>query len=724
MSTVILAEKPSQALAYVEAFQSNSKKDGYYEVSDPVLPAATVVTFGFGHLVELAAPAQYDSRYEKWELADLPIFPNPYQFNVAKDKQKQFKIVQRLLKAADTIIVATDSDREGENIAWSIMVKAGLNLKAKSIKRLWINSLEPQAILKGFRQLKDGWAYYPFYQEAQTRQISDWLVGMNASRLYGLLLRQNGVNGKYSIGRVQTPTLYMVYERDLAIQNFKPVPYFELQAQIMTPNGVFEARLDPYQRFKEPAELTAFQQAKQVVTGKQDAVIKDVQQQAKQSASPRLFSLSSLQSTINKRYHASASKTLAAVQKLYEAKLLTYPRTDCNYITQGEFEYLVTKLPEFKSLVLNCPELPQLTPQSRHVNDKRVQEHHAIIMTEQVPTAAKLKQLSVLEQQVYDLVLRTTLAMFAAPYEYDETTIISSVGQADFKATGKVPTQQGWQALFTTRIGTDDSKAKTLPAVTIGQPVQAEITTPQKKTTPPASFTEGTLITAMKTAGKTLDDEQAQTTLKAVEGIGTEATRANILEGLKQRGYLVIKKNQVHVSEVGVTLCQAVALEPLLTSPEMTAQWEMALKEIGQQQREPASFIAQIQKFVQKLLAEFPTQFNTDVTLKQQLQQHQQVQEQAKKAATLGRCPACRTGEIIAHDKFYGCTNYRAKTPCKFTLPKKFASKTLGVTAIKDLITVGETKKLKGFKSKKGKPFEARIKLIDGKLEFDFDKSR
>ena len=224
------------------------------------------------------------------------------------------------------------------------MNQAKINLKQKTIKRLWINSLEKDAIRSGFKALKDGWAFYPKYQEAQTRQISDWLIGMNGSPLYTLLLRQNGVRGVYSIGRVQTPTLYMVYQRDQAIKNFKPEPYFELNAEILAKQQKFVAKLDPYQRFKDEAGLMTFMRAKHVHKGSQDGLIKDAQRQGKKRASPQLFSLSSLQSAMNKRYHASASQTLAAIQSLYEDKLLSYPRTDCAYITDEEFEYLVANL--------------------------------------------------------------------------------------------------------------------------------------------------------------------------------------------------------------------------------------------------------------------------------------------------------------------------------------------------------------------------------------------
>ncbi|TPF00692.1 type IA DNA topoisomerase [Leuconostoc citreum] len=721
MTTVILAEKPSQARSYIEAFKNSTKKQGYYAVSDPVLPNETFITYGFGHLVELATPEQYDTKYKQWALSNLPIFPEKYKFTVPTDKKAQFKIVKDLLSKADTIIVATDSDREGENIAWSIMTQAKINFKSKEIKRLWINSLEKEAILKGFKELKNGWDYYPAYQEAQTRQISDWLVGMNGSPLYTLLLKEAGLHGVYSIGRVQTPTLYMVYQRDLAIQHFNPEPYFELKAEILAEQQKFVAKLDPYQRFKDEKGLLTFMSEKRLEKGSQSGLIKDVQKQTKKTSSPRLFSLSSLQSEINKRYHASASDTLQAVQNLYEAKFITYPRTDSNYITEQEFNYLVENLNGYLGFLSKDVSLNHQEPNKRYVNGKKVQEHHAIIMTKTVPTQEKLSKFPALEQRVYNLVLRTTLAMFADPYEFEETVIFTSIGDAVFKATGNVPKNQGWRVLFSDYKTEKTEEETTLPLVEVGQSISANLTPDQKMTKPPVPFTEGTLITAMKTAGKTLDDEEAQAILKDNEGIGTEATRANVLDVLKKRGYLFTEKNKLHVSQQGITLCKAVELEPLLTSPEMTAKWEKALKQISAKKRTQENFLEQIKKFVSKIIHDVPTQMKQSDSLTLQVASQKDTEQQAELNAQIGVCPICKTGKIADKGKFYGCTNYKATDPCTFSLPKKWSEKALGKTAIKDLITKGETTKLKGFKSKKtGKKFDAKLTIKEGKLSFNF----
>ncbi|QFY67120.1 conjugation protein TrsI (plasmid) [Lactiplantibacillus plantarum] len=278
----------------------------------------------------------------------------------------------------------------------------------------------------------------------------------------------------------------MVYQRDQVNKTFKPKPYFELNAEILANQQKFVAKLDPYQRFKDETGLMTFMQAKHVQKGSQASLIKDVQKQGKKRASPQLFSLSSLQSAMNKRYHASASQTLAAIQSLYEDKLLSHPRTDCAYITDEEFDYLVANLTKYLGLVSKPVALTNTTPNKRYVNGKKVEEHYAIIMTKVVPTKEKLASLPKLQQQVYDLVLRTTLAMFANPYEYEETTIITQVGDANFKATGRVPTKQGWQVLFDDHKA-DQQETATLPIVHQGDQVQANLQTPQKETTPPGS---------------------------------------------------------------------------------------------------------------------------------------------------------------------------------------------------------------------------------------------
>ena len=563
----ILAEKPSQALAYASSFSNMEKKNGYFIVKDRILPEETYITFGFGHLVELAPPGHYDEKWEKWSLESLPIFPPKYDFVVANDKKQQFSIVEKLLKKSDTIVVATDSDREGENIAWSIIHKANAT-QNKTFKRLWINSLEKEAIREGFQNLRNGEDYIPFYYEAKARQISDWLIGMNGSPLYSLKLQKKGINeGAFSLGRVQTPTLYMIYKRQLEIENFKKEPYFELESNITANQGSFKASLSPSQRFGTRNEAKAFLQQKRATEGTQKGQVINVEKNKKKTSSPSLFSLSSLQSKINQQYKASASETLKAVQTLYEARLLTYPRTDTPYITENEFNYLKSNLNSYKSFLGIEIESPQLNPRKRYVDDKKVQEHHAIILTKQTPSKEKFEKLTDLQKKIYMLVAKTTVAMFMPDYQFEETVIETQTGDLLFKSKGQVPLDLGWKKLFSKEETAEKEQGEeetVLPAVVKGEQVDISINLAEKETKPPKAYTEGTLITAMKTAGKTVDDEQAQELLKEIEGIGTEATRASIIDTLKNKKYIDSQKNKLVVTEKGKILCRAVEGQSLL----------------------------------------------------------------------------------------------------------------------------------------------------------------
>ena len=707
MNTVILAEKPSQALAYAQAFNHSKKEDGFFSIQDSIFKGDTYITFGFGHLVELVAPEEYDFKYKKWNLENLPIFPSEYKFKVPKDKQKQFTIVEKLLKKADIIIIATDSDREGSNIAWSIIHQANAYSNNKTYKRLWINSLEKEAIRQGFMNLKEGVEDIPAYKEAQTRQISDWLIGMNGSPLYSLTLQQKGINDSFSLGRVQTPTLYLIYQRNQAINDFKKEPFYELENVIEAENGTFKANLSPFKRFREKTEINPFLEGNNAIEGKQEGIINNIDINKKKTNSPNLFSLSSLQSKINQLYKASASDTLNAVQSLYEAKLLTYPRTDTPYITNNEFNYLKANLTKYTAF-LNVTEPPtQLEPRKRYVDSSKVQEHHAIILTKQVPSKEKFEKLPSLQQKIYSLVAKTTIAMFLPNYEYEETIIEVQTGKLLFKAKGQVPLNQGWKLLFSSEKNNEQTnendEEKLLPKVNKGDIVQATIKIDEKETTPPKFYTEGTLLTAMKTAGKTVDNEEAIKILQEVEGIGTEATRASIIETLKKKEYITIQKNKVMISEKGIILCQAVHNQHLLTSAEMTAKWETYLKKIGQKQGTQEAFLNNIKKFIVHLVESVPNDIK-----ELNISNYEKKMQELEGKNTIGTCPKCG-GNIKLKKSFYGCSNY---PECKFTLADNFRNKKLTKSNIKALLQ-GETTIIKGIKNKEKKPYNAEVKQND-----------
>ena len=721
MKTVILAEKPNQARAYASAMQSSQEKQGYIEVKDTLFSGECIITYGFGHLVSLKQPQDYKEEWKSWDLNQLPMYPDPFEYMVTKDKQKQFNIVKKQLQEADEIVIATDIDREGEAIGRLIIQMAGCS--NKPIKRLWINSLEKDVIRQGFQHLKDGNETYNYFVEAQTRGQADWLVGMNLSRLVTQLSRQSMPLCKdtFSIGRVQTPTLYLIYQRNQAIQNFKPEPYKELEATIQHSNGTFKGTLKPAQKFFNDEEFNVF--LSQINQQNTQGMIQNIDTKDKHTASPKLFSLSALQSKANASFKASASQTLQAVQNLYEAKLLTYPRTDCNYITDQEFAYLSQHLQTYCSwLHVEAPSMPQ-TARTRYVNNKKVQEHHAIILTKQVPTDAQWDKLSALEKSIYSLVMKQTLAMFYPDYEYQETTILTEYQSLTFESKGKTPKLQGWKVLFSSK-ETDDSKedSQTLPAIQPHDVCQIQLNTLNKETQPPKYFTEGTLITAMKTVGKTIDDDDEKAILSEVEGIGTEATRAGIIETLKQRQYIKIEKNKIMITHNGELLCQMIEYIPLLKSAEMTAKWEKALVNIGKSSssqeahQKQASFMDNIHKFIDYEVKELPQQLKADTHI---VQQFQQTQSQMAEKQVIGTCPKCGQ-KVMDRGKFYSCENYK-NCHCP-SIPKKYAGATLPKKAVLSLMNGDKTDTL-SFKSKAGKKFNAQLSynLDDKKIEMIFD---
>lgn len=711
MKTVILAEKPKQAASYATSFQAHEKKKGYFTVSDPILPDETVITYGYGHLVNLSMP-EYYGKSKKMSLNNLPIYPERFHYEVTESSSDQFYVVKGLLEKADTIVVATDCDREGENIAWSIMKKANIDVKNKIIKRLWINSLEKSVIKKGFQELKDDHDYYKYYLEAEARKKSDWLVGMNLTELYSVTLQNKGLDKVLSVGRVQTPTLYMIYQRDQEIKNFRASTYFELASEILAEGKKFDAKLAPSQAFQDQSSLITFKRDNRLENKREVGIIESIKNEEKAIASPRLFSLSSLQSEANKRFKASASDTLAAVQNLYEAGLLSYPRTNCNYITEEEFSYLKENIKQYGDLIDDTLNFTRLVPNKRYVDGSKVQEHYAIIPTNQVASAEQFGKFSDLEKKVYWLVVATTVAMFLEPYKYGETTVTTAVGTVKFASKGKTLIDIGWKKLFGSKQSKND-----LPALQEGQQVEVLPKVLEKQTKPPKSFTEGTLITAMKTAGKELNDKKAQAILKDVKGIGTEATRANIIDGLKEKGYLANKKNELHVTDLGELLCRAVESSEVLTSVEMTAQWEEKLKMISENRYSQGEFLEDIKRFISELIKQVPVYMSTNNKLNEMV-------EDLLEQKSLGVCPKCQKGQVIDRGNFYGCSEYdkNNENGCRFSLPKKYAGRKLSRNELIELLQNKQTKVLTGFIGKKsGKEYSAYLRLNDDcdlKIEF------
>ncbi|MDT2333584.1 type IA DNA topoisomerase [Enterococcus faecium] len=600
-------------------------------------------------------------------------------------------------------MIATDSDREGEAIARLIINLSGNS--RKTIKRLWINSLETSEIKKGFQNLKDGQAFYSTYKEAETRQIADWLVGINLTRLYTLYMQKNGMRGVFSVGRVQTPTLFLIYQRNEEIKHFVSKPFYELYATFTHSNGKYKGKYK--KRFDTLENLDGFKETNQLEQA-ENAEVTNVKVEEKRQYAPKLFSLSDLQSFANKRFKYSADKTLSIAQKLYEKKVLSYPRSDTNYIGSPEFDYLKSNLNRYLELAGVDISEPQLNENKRYVDGSKVQEHYAIIPTKTLP---QLSDLTKDEKNIYLLVLYRTLAIFEKPYIYDETTIDTAINQVLFQSKGKTEKERGWKRLY--KQEEKDKDDPFLPEVTVHDSVAFSLETKEGKTQLPNYYTEGTLLTAMKHVGRAMDDKDSKDILKETEGIGTEATRASIIETLKKQDYITISKSKIYVTEKGELLCRIIA-EDEIANAGMTAQWERYLKKIRSQQGTQEAFLGSIERFVQHLIEKVPQNFQ------EKKENIADVASHMKQEKVIGTCPKCQNS-VVDKGKFYGCSGY--KDGCKFTLPKRWSQKALTKKNVQDLLSKRETSLIKGFKSKKGSNFSAKLTLNDEmKLAFEFPK--
>lgn len=702
---LIFAEKPSQAKAYAEAFSVKERSRSSITLNKcETFPNGAIITWGIGHLVELVTPDEYDEKYKTWDITNLPIVPKKFLYKVSDDKKTHFNAVAELMKKAEVIIIGTDIDREGELIARLVINYLGID--HKPIKRLWINSLEKDEIIKGFNSLKDGNETFNLYVEAQSRQQADWLVGMNLSPLYSLTLQKKGFRGSLSIGRVQTPTVKIIYDRQKEIENFVSKPFYEIHAEFHAENGTYKGKADIRCDTKE--EVASIYREFELKDN-DNGYIQSIEKKERRIRPPKLHSLSTLQTKANKIWKYSPSKVLEVVQELYEKKLVTYPRTDCNYITENEFDYLVNNVDEYMKIANVDFETVSTEPNKRYVDTKKVEEHYAIIPTRTIPNKETISKLSDIQKNIYMEIINNTLGMFHDDYIYEETTIITNVKNLEFKTTGRTEIKKGWRELSKEKDKEKDENNE-LPILKDKEEVRAMLEQKERHTSPPKPYTEGQLITLMKTAGRTVEDEEESKILKGIDGIGTEATRAGIIERIKEQKYIEIKRNIVYVTKKGEMLCEAVN-GTLLASPSMTAKWETYLKKIGQGKGSQEHFLKNTVKFIEKMIEEVPNLENENIV---------KLIEDDNKVDGICKCPSCENEQIVDRKKFYGCTGY--KNGCKVSFPKKLAGKNITKSIIKTLCTKGKTNKLKGFKSKKGSKFDSRLELNDKyEIKFNFD---
>ncbi len=598
MKKLVLAEKPSVARDIARVLKCGKKLNGSIEGKD------YVVTWALGHLVTLADPEGYDKKYREWKMEDLPMIPKKMELVVIKQTAKQYQTVKSQLFRSDVgeIIIATDAGREGELVARWILEKSGCR---KPVKRLWISSVTDKAIREGFAHLKDGRQYQNLYAAAACRAQADWLVGINATR--ALTCKYNA---QLSCGRVQTPTLAMIAKREEEIRKFKPKEYYGLTVKA---GGIDWTWQDEKSKSSRTFSKEKAQEAQQAVTGKSLKVV-SVEKKAKKTFSPGLYDLTELQRDANRRFGYSAKETLNIMQRLYENhKVLTYPRTDSRYIGTDVAATLKERLKAvsigpYRSLAGPLSMKP-LKTNSSFVNDSKVSDHHAIIPTEQF---VQLEHMTAEERKIYDLAVRRFLSVLYPPFEYQQSSLVAKCGDYSFVARGKEVTSLGWKAVYENQAADweDDEQGEAdrpaeqnLPSMEKGRTLKADaVRITSGKTKPPAYFNEATLLSAMENPVKYMEsqDAKARKTLGETGGLGTVATRADIIEKLFHSFMMEKQGQEIRLTSKAKQLLELVPED--LKKPELTADWEMRLGSIAKGGLKKDAFLGDIQTYTQELI--------------------------------------------------------------------------------------------------------------------------
>jgi DNA topoisomerase-3 len=671
---VCIAEKPSVAREIASVLGATTKRDGYFEGN------GYAVTYTFGHLCTLYEPADYKPYWKSWDLNNLPMLPEKFQVKVSDNDgiKKQFNIVKSLFDKATVVINCGDAGQEGELIQRWVINEAQYK---GEVQRLWISSLTTEAIKEGFDNLKSSKDYDNLYYAGFSRSIGDWLLGINATRLY--TVKHGGYKQVLSVGRVQTPTLAMLVNRFKAIENFKPQPYWELQT-------LYRDTLFSYEEGRflnmEDGEILANK------VKEDEFEIVSITKKKGTEYAPKLFDLTGLQVYCNTKFGFSADETLKIAQKLYEKKAVTYPRVDTTFLPNDVYpkvKGILSKLTDYKNItspLLN----KEIKKSTRIFNDKKVTDHHAII-----PTGMQT-HLQYNEQQVYDIIVKRFIAVFYDDCKVSNTTVIGKAADVNFKTTGKEILSKGWRVVFET----ENSKTKgesLLPTFVKGEKGPHEPSFLEKQTKPPKQFTEASLLRAMETAGKQVDDDELRDLMKE-NGIGRPSTRANIIETLFRRKYVKRNKKQLIPTVTGIQLIDTIQND-LLKSAELTGTWEKQLKDIEKGEISANTFIKGMKRMVDALVYEVRSEnVQTRISaVNNKPTKNLKSKAKSKSEKLIGSsCPKCKAGQLLKGKSAYGCSLYGKS--CDFTLPFSFGDKKISENQYLRLLSKGSTVNLKGFK--------------------------
>lgn len=673
---VCIAEKPSVAREIASVLGATARRDGYFEGN------GYQVTWTFGHFCTLKEPHEYSPQWKQWSLAVLPMIPPRFGIKLLDNDgvKKQFAVIEKLISEADEVINCGDAGQEGELIQRWVMQKAQCKVP---VKRLWISSLTEESMREGFANLKDQSKFDKLYEAGLSRAIGDWLLGMNATRLYTVKYGQN--KSVLSIGRVQTPTLALIVNRQLEIENFKPEPYWELktiyrETTFSATKGRFSTK-EEGEKFLEEIKDSEFE-------------VTDVTVKKGEESPPRLFDLTALQVECNKKFAFSAEDTLKVIQSLYEKKLTTYPRVDTTYLSDDIYPKvpaILRGLSGYEDLVK--PLLAAKIAKSKKVFDNsKVTDHHAII-----PTGVRANNISVEERKVYDLITRRFIAVFYPNCKIATTTVLGEAAKVEFKVTGKQILEPGWRIVFEKPTNTaanqnqeeDDAEKdedNLLPTFEKGERGPHIPALNEKWTQPPKYYTEATLLRAMETAGKLVDDDELRDALKE-NGIGRPSTRAAVIETLFKRNYIRKERKNLYATQTGVELIGTIK-EELLKSAELTGMWEKKLRQIEKSEYDPRQFINELKDMLTEVVANVKNEWGSSITIEEAVKEVAKTpkpkapkekktggdkktskpkakDKKAEKEVVL-ICPICRKGTILKGKSAYGCSEW--KSGCKFRL--------------------------------------------------------
>ena len=706
--TLVIAEKPSVGRDLAAALPGSfAKHDAYLESDD------YVVSWAIGHLVGLAAPETYDEKLKKWRFADLPIVPERFRLVPNDDKaKKQLSAVHKLLKRTDVerVVNACDAGREGELIFAYLYETAGVD---KPVQRLWLNSMTKKAIQDAFERLRPGEEMKSLEAAARSRSEADWLGGMNATRAASIRLR-SAFDGAVSLGRVQTPTLALVARREVEIRNFKPEPYWLVEALFAAARErEYRGRYLGGKRIAEAEAATIVEETR----GKPGEITKLEKKEEREQA-PLLYDLTALQRHANTLHGFSARRTLATAQKLYEEhKAITYPRTSSRFLSSeliGEIKPTAAIVgeeePRYRKAAEYVTSLEKL-PLGRVVNDKKVEDHHAII-----PTRSRhdLGRMGPDEAKIYDLVAKRFLAVFHPEAVYERTRVETTVESHVFRTSGRVLVAAGWKAVYGDEVRAPDAAdddsggdSELLPPLDEGERVDTKaVESLRKETQPPRRFTDASLLGAMETAGKDIEDAELREAMKD-SGIGTPATRASIIERLIDVGYIERDGRALHATDKGIRVVELLGEHPL-TSPSLTGEWERRLGLIEHGGEDRQAFMSDIQRFTADTVGELD-----------------KLKGIKFERANLGPCPVCGR-DVVENRKGYSCWT-KDDPGCGFVVWKAKAGKTLSPAIVKELMATGKTAQaVRGFRGRSGRTFSAKLKLEQdaetGKWRVDFDE--